>query len=95
VATNATLTKAEARRLAQMAHDGLARAISPVHTAADGDTIFALATATYREPVNVSMLGAVAAEAMADAVVRAATQAVGIRGYPAARDLGTLPVTRR
>ena len=86
VATNATLTKAEATRMAQMAYDGYARAISP-HTAFDGDTIFALATATRAVRADLSTIGALAAEMMADAIVRAARQATGIPGYPSARDL--------
>jgi L-aminopeptidase/D-esterase-like protein len=87
VATNATLTKVEATKMAQMAHDGFARAISPVHTPADGDTIFALATGTRPGEANLSLIGALAAEAMADAIVRAATQATGVAGIPAVRDL--------
>jgi L-aminopeptidase/D-esterase-like protein len=87
VATNATLTKIQAQKIAQMAHDGYARAISPVHTLGDGDTIFSLATGTLPGAVNVSMVGALAADAMADAIVRAATQAAGSHGVPAARDL--------
>jgi L-aminopeptidase/D-esterase-like protein len=88
VATNATLTKVEALKMAQMAHDGLARAVSPVHTPADGDTIFAVATGTRAGEANVGLIGALAAEAMADAIVRAATQATSVAGIPAARDLG-------
>jgi L-aminopeptidase/D-esterase-like protein len=87
VATNAVLTKVEATKMAQMAHDGFARAISPVHTPADGDTIFALATGALPGEANLSLIGALAAEAMADAIVRAATQATGVAGIPAARDL--------
>jgi L-aminopeptidase/D-esterase-like protein len=87
VATNAVLTKVEALKVAQMAHDGFARAISPVHTPADGDTIFALATGTRAGEANVGLVGALAAEAMADAIVRAATQATGAAGVPAVRDL--------
>jgi L-aminopeptidase/D-esterase-like protein len=87
VATNAALTKVQATKVAQMAHDGYARSISPAHTPSDGDTIFALATATKSGPADAGIIGALAAEAMADAVVRAATQATGIPGYPAARDL--------
>jgi len=87
VATNAVLTKAEATKVAQMAHDGYARAISPVHTPGDGDTIFALATGTLVGEANASLVGALAAEVMADAIVRAATQATGLPGIPAARDL--------
>jgi L-aminopeptidase/D-esterase-like protein len=87
VATNAVLTKVEATKMARMAHDGFARAISPVHTPADGDTIFALATGTMTGEANLSLIGALAAEVMADAIVRAATQATGVAGIPAVRDL--------
>ena len=90
VATNAVLTKVEALKVAQMAHDGYARAISPVHTPGDGDTIFAIATGDAATPVDdlrLGMIGALAAEVMADAIVRAATQATGVAGIPALRDL--------
>jgi L-aminopeptidase/D-esterase-like protein len=87
VATNARLDKAQATKMAQMAHDGLARAISPAHTPRDGDTIFALATGQLEADADVGLIGALAAEAVADAIVRAARQATGIPGYPAARDL--------
>jgi L-aminopeptidase/D-esterase-like protein len=95
VATNARLTKPQAQKMAQMAHDGLARAISPVHTPGDGDSIFSVATGTLDGDANLAMIGALAAEAMADAIVRAATQATTSSGVPAARDLGTLPGPRR
>jgi L-aminopeptidase/D-esterase-like protein len=87
VATNARLTKAEATKVAQMAHDGLARAITPSHTPADGDTIFSLATGSFAPAANVTTVGGLAAEAMADAIVRAVRQATGLPGYPAVRDL--------
>jgi L-aminopeptidase/D-esterase-like protein len=87
VATNATLTKTQATKVAEMAHDGFARAIFPSHTMGDGDAIFALATAGKTGGADVSRVGALAAKVMADAIVRAATQATGIPGYPAARDL--------
>jgi L-aminopeptidase/D-esterase-like protein len=58
-----------------------------VHTPADGDTIFALATGTMPGEANLSLIGALAAEVMADAIVRAATQATGVPGIPAVRDL--------
>ena len=86
-ATNARLTKSQVVKVAQMAHDGLARAVVPAHTAADGDTIFALATGTWDGDTNVTVVGALAAEAIADAIVRAALAAEGIPGYPSARDL--------
>jgi len=90
VATNAALTKVQALKVAQMAHDGYARAISPVHTPGDGDTIFALATGALPGAVDdgrMGIIGALAAEVMADAIVRAATQATSVAGIPAARDL--------
>jgi L-aminopeptidase/D-esterase-like protein len=87
VATNATLSKSQVTRMALMADDGYARAISPSHTNGDGDTIFSLATGRWNGTADISLIGALAAEAMADAVVRAATQATGAAGIPAARDL--------
>jgi L-aminopeptidase/D-esterase-like protein len=74
-----------------MAHDGLARAVVPAHTAADGDTIFALATGTWDGDASVTLVGALAAEAVADAIVRAVLAAEGIPGYPSARDLSGEP----
>jgi L-aminopeptidase/D-esterase-like protein len=91
VATNARLTKVQAQKMAQMAHDGYARAISPVHTPGDGDTIFSAATGTWDGTANYGQIGSLAAEVMADAIVRAATQATASNGLPAARDLGTIP----
>jgi len=87
VATNAALTKTQATKVAEMAHDGFARAIYPSHTMGDGDAIFALATGTQTGNVDVSRVGALAAQVVADAIVRAARQATSIPGYPAARDL--------
>jgi L-aminopeptidase/D-esterase-like protein len=87
VATNAVLSKAQVTRMAMMADDGYARAISPSHTNGDGDTIFSLATGRWNGTADITMIGALAAEAMADAVVRAGTQATGVAGIPAARDL--------
>ena len=91
VATNARLTKEQVNRIATMADDGLARAINPSHTVGDGDTVFALATGTLDGSANVSVVGALAAEALAEAVVRAAVQASGSGGLPSARDLGAVP----
>jgi L-aminopeptidase/D-esterase-like protein len=82
VATNANLTKPWAKRVALMAHDGFARAIVPAHTSQDGDTIFCTATGQVEADLNV--VGSMAAEAMAravlNAVMRAAT-AYGLPGY--------------
>lgn len=91
VATNAQLSKADASRMALMADDGLAKAISPSHTTGDGDTVFSLATGSLAEPVSVTVVGALAAEAMAEAIVRAVSKAESLPGIPAARELGTVP----
>jgi L-aminopeptidase/D-esterase-like protein len=91
VATNARFTKTEVNRIALMADDGLARALSPSHTIGDGDTVFALATGRWPGQVDASIVGALAADALAEAIVRAATQTQGLGGLPSARDLGTVP----
>jgi len=85
VATNARLSKAEANVVARMAHDGLARVIRPAHTLFDGDTIFALATGAKR--ANVAVVGALAADVMAEAIIRGVQQAESIGNILAARDL--------
>jgi L-aminopeptidase/D-esterase-like protein len=77
--------------MALMADDGLARAIVPSHSLGDGDTVFALATGRMTENINVTVIGALAADALAEAIVRAAVLAEGAGGLPAARDLGTVP----
>jgi len=87
VATNVTLTKAEATKVAQMAHDGLARAIRPVHTPWDGDTVFALSTRAVTIDAPTLVVGAVAAEVVARAIVRAVFEATGLPGLPSASDL--------
>ena len=87
VATNASLSKVQANKVAQMAQDGLALAIRPVHTMMDGDTVFALATGTAGRNVDVNVIGTVAVQLMARAIVRAARQATGLAGVPAAADL--------
>lgn len=89
VATDVALTKTQATKVAQMAHDGLARTINPIHTTYDGDTIFAVATAKNAKNANATLIGALAAEAMARAVVNAVRAARGIAGLPSAVDLGT------
>lgn len=87
VATDVKLDKMQATKVAQMAHDGLARAINPIHTASDGDTIFALATGRSSRPANVTLIGALAAEAMAQAVVRAVQAARRIENLPSASEM--------
>jgi len=85
VATNAKLDKAQATRMAMMAHDGLARTIRPSHHPFDGDAIFALAAGDKQADVGV--LGAVAADVLATAVLRAVRAAQTLHGVPSATDL--------
>lgn len=100
VATNAALSKTEITKVAQMAHDGLARAINPVHTMFDGDAVFALSVAdpdlhggqpSNAGPVpggaDVSVVGALAAEVVGRAIVRAVEAAEPAGGIPAASQL--------
>jgi L-aminopeptidase/D-esterase-like protein len=88
VATNARLTKAQTTKIAQMAQDGLARTIYPAHTMGDGDTVFALATGTLEGQGNVTLIGALAADVMAEAILRAVRLAEGLPGIPSVSDLG-------
>jgi L-aminopeptidase/D-esterase-like protein len=81
VATNAKLDKEATNKVAQMAHDGLARTIRPAHTMLDGDTIFALATGEHTADVNI--VGAYAAEMFAQAILRAVRLAKPVAGLPA------------
>ena len=87
VATNAKLTKAQANFVAKMAQAGFARTIMPVFTQADGDTVFVLATGAWDGAVNVSAIGALAAEAVSDAIIRGVRAAASIPGYPSAREM--------
>lgn len=87
VATNAQLTKAEATKVAQMAQDGLARVIYPAHTTRDGDTVFSLATGAWTGTADLTVIGALAADVMAEAILRAVRSATGLPGIPAASDL--------
>ncbi len=87
VGTNARLGKAQATKVAQMAHDGLARTIQPVHTPFDGDTVFAMATGALDAPGGALVVGAAAAELTARAVVRAVRAARSVLGIPAAADV--------
>ncbi len=92
VATDAVLTKSQAGKFAQMAHDGLARTINPVHTTTDGDAVFGLATGTARATANLTLIGALGAEVMATAVLRAVRAATRLQmpggpDLPAAVDL--------
>jgi len=91
IATDAVIAKAQASRLATMGHDGLARTINPVHTMSDGDTLFALGTGRAGRSPSMLLLGTMAAEAVALAVVRAVRAAQGLTAgklhLPSAADL--------
>lgn len=86
VATNIALSKSEARRVAIMAHDGFARAIRPVHTPFDGDSIFTLSTEkkelTEPRPLGLAKIGAMAADCVARAIARAVYNAESLGGLP-------------
>ncbi|MDF2680418.1 MAG: peptidase [Brevibacillus sp.] len=85
VASNANLNKVQANKIAQMAHNGLAKTIHPVHTMSDGDTVFAVATGGVDASVN--LVGALCVEVLAEAVVNAILSAKGAGGVPAFQDL--------
>jgi L-aminopeptidase/D-esterase-like protein len=87
IATNASLTQAEATRVARMSHDGLARTVSPAHTPWDGDTMFALATGDLEAEVSLLTVGALAADVVAEAILRAVHAAEGIEGFPSMSDM--------
>jgi L-aminopeptidase/D-esterase-like protein len=87
VATNVAFDKTKMTKIAQMAQDGLARTINPVHTPADGDTIFALSTGALKLKVDHGHIGAIAAEVVSHAVVRAVSLAKRIPGLPAVEDM--------
>lgn len=86
VATNADLSKAQATKMAQMAHDGLARTVLPAHTPWDGDTIFSLATGEQELGDDLLTLGALAAEVAAEAILRGVQAAGSLPGLPGATD---------
>jgi L-aminopeptidase/D-esterase-like protein len=92
IATNAALSKEEANKVAQMAHNGLAQTLRPAHTMFDGDTVFTLALGARAErqsnpdnaAVQTSMIGAAAASVLARAIVKAVRHAKSLHGIPAA-----------
>jgi L-aminopeptidase/D-esterase-like protein len=98
VATNAALTKPQCNKIAQMAQDALARCIDPAHLPWDGDTTFALSTGSW-QPVqtelDLGLLGALAAEALAMAILRGARKAVTWGDFPSCRDVRRLPKKKR
>lgn len=95
VATNARLSKVEATKVAQMAQDGLARTLYPAHTPWDGDTIFALSTGRHDGPVDVLTIGALAADRVAEAILRAVRKATGLPGLPTVSELAEIQSAER
>jgi L-aminopeptidase/D-esterase-like protein len=87
VATNARFDKTQMTKIAEMAHDGMARAINPSHTPSDGDTLFALSTGTSTANTNLTAIGALAAEAVSEAILRAVMKAKSVPGFPSVRDI--------
>lgn len=85
VGTNAILTKAEANKVSQMAHNGFARSINPVHSMMDGDTIFTMATNMVESDVNI--VGTLAAEAMSRAITNAIIQSKSLGGLYSYSDI--------
>ena len=86
IAVNADFSKVESTKVAMMAHDGFARAINPIHTMTDGDTIFCMATGGVKsDPTTV---GAIAAEVMAQAIVNAVKNAKSAYGIPGYQEIG-------
>ncbi|HVX38396.1 MAG TPA: P1 family peptidase [Gemmatimonadaceae bacterium] len=87
IATNAKFDKTQMTKIAQMGHDGMARAIDPSHTSYDGDTLFAMSTGTATVNASLVGIGSLAAEVVSDAMVRAVMSATSIPGYPSYRDI--------
>jgi L-aminopeptidase/D-esterase-like protein len=88
VATNVALEKTPLTKIAMMANCGAARAIRPYHTTGDGDQLFAVSTGRLQRPnLQLTVIGALAADVVAEAIVRAVRAARGIEGWPAVRDL--------
>ena len=87
IATNAILTKEGANKVAQMAHNGIARTVRPAHTMFDGDTLFTMATNEH--PADINVIGVFAAEAVSRAIIRAVECAKSSGGIPSASELHT------
>ncbi len=87
VATNAKLSKPQVTKVAQMAQDGIARAIYPSHTTRDGDAVFSLATGTFELDSDVSTIGSLAADMIVESILRALNSAGSLKGIPSMNDL--------
>ncbi|HJO07734.1 MAG TPA: P1 family peptidase [Chloroflexota bacterium] len=89
VVTNARLAKTAATKVAQMAHDGIARAVQPAHTTRDGDTLFAVSVGEAALSADLDLVGDLASRAVSAAIRNAALNAETAYGIPSARDLAT------
>src|SRR5207244_3335880 len=87
IATNARFDKTQMTKIAEMGHDGMARAINPTHTLEDGDAWFALSTGTSTVAANHGAIGALAAEAVSEAILRAVMKAKPVAGISSYQDL--------
>ena len=88
IATNADFSKAQLCKIAGMGHDGMARAINPVHTSADGDSIYAVSVGNVK--ADMDLVGALGAEVLSEAILRAVSSADSAYGLPSASELGFL-----
>ena len=86
-ATNAKLDKAQCKKISQMAHDGYARAIFPIHTPHDGDTIFTMATGEIETGSDLTLIGSIAVEVMEKSILNAVKNAKQIKGIPSYNEL--------
>lgn len=87
IATSARFDKTQMTKIAEMAHDGMARAINPTHTPSDGDTLFAMSTGASNVSANLTAIGALAAEAMSEAILRAVKKAKSVPGFLSYNDI--------
>ncbi len=85
VATNAKLTKAECKKISQMSHNGYAKAIFPIHTPHDGDTIFTIATGEVES--DVTLLGSIATEVIEKSIINAIKNAKSIDNIPSYEEI--------
>ena len=92
VATNAEFNKTQLNKIAGMAHDGYARSINPVHSSADGDSIYAVSLGNVK--ADQDLVGTLAAEVVSEAIVRAVASAESAHGIKAAKDLDFAVINR-
>ena len=87
VATNAKLTKAQCKKISQMSHDGYAKAIFPIHTPHDGDTIFTMSTGEVEVEADLTLLGSLATEVVEKSIINAIKNAKSIQNIVSYKEL--------